>query len=95
MMRRMTAVPALFVVILASSGAHAFDPAQGRQLVNANCLECHGSEVYTREDRKVKDRKGLTAQVRRCEQALGLTWFDDQVNDTAAYLNHTYYKFGN
>jgi len=87
------AVSALFIAALTSGSAQAFDPENGKQLVNANCLECHGTEVYTREDRRVKSRKGLTTQVKRCEQALGLTWFDNEVEDTAEFLNHTYYKF--
>ena len=35
----------------------------------------------------------LEAQVRRCEQSLGLKWFDEEITDMAAYLNTHYYKF--
>ncbi len=93
-MNRTMAISGVFIVALASGSAQAFDPDNGKQLVNSNCLECHGTEVYTRGDRRVKTRKGLTTQVKRCEQALGLTWFDDEVEDTAEFLNNSYYKFG-
>ena len=80
---------------LASGDLLAFDPANGQQLVQQNCHECHGTEIYTREDRRVKTRSGLTKQVQRCELALGLKWFDDEVGDAAAFLNQNYYRFGN
>ncbi len=81
--------------VLAGGHAYAFDPANGGELVQQNCVECHGTEVYTREERRVTSRPGLTKQVRRCELALGLNWFDDEVEDVAEYLNRNYYKFGN
>jgi hypothetical protein len=35
----------------------------------------------------------LESQVRRCEQSLGLKWFEDDITDMAGYLNTHYYKF--
>jgi len=76
------------------------DPAIGKALIEKNCVSCHassyggdGSEVYTREYRKVKTSKGLVAQVRACNTNLGLKWFEDEELNAAAYLNQTYYKF--
>ena len=63
-------------------------------MVNQNCTSCHGSELYTRKDRLVTSRPGLTKQVKRCELALGLTWFDDDIDNVAEYLNGKYYRFG-
>ncbi len=88
-----TLIPAM-VLALASTTTVAADPANGKQLSESHCVKCHGSEVYTRENRRVTSLPGLHKQVRFCEQNLGLTWFDDQVDDTAAYLNLEYYKFG-
>ena len=62
-------------------------------LVTEHCIKCHGSEVYTRPDRKVTSRDGLERQVRRCETALELTWFDDDIAGVAGYLNQQYYHF--
>lgn len=90
-------------LILAAAGPHvaAGDPApapatpqdKAEALVNEYCIKCHGSEVYTRPDRKVVSRDGLDRQVRRCETALELKWFDEDIADVAEYLNHHYYRF--
>lgn len=71
----------------------AISQADGKELHEENCTRCHGSEVYTREDRKVTSREGLTKQVRRCTTMLGVQWFDDDIDAVAEYLNSTYYKF--
>lgn len=84
----------LTLAVIASSPVLAFDPAAGQQLVNDNCNSCHGTEVYTRKDRMVTSRDGLTTQVKRCELALGLTWFEDDVDNAAEYLNQQFYRFG-
>jgi hypothetical protein len=31
--------------------------------------------------------------VQRCELALGLGWFDEEITGVADYLNENYYKF--
>jgi hypothetical protein len=41
----------------------------------------------------VTTRNGLDQQVQRCELSLGLKWFDDDIENVAAYLNQTYYHF--
>jgi hypothetical protein len=87
-----TLIPAL-MLILASTPSIAADPASGKQLTETHCVKCHGNEVYTRENRRVTSLEGLHKQVRFCEQNLGLTWFDDQIDDTATYLNLEFYKF--
>ena len=80
--------------LFATSSAQAADLDQGKNLIDQNCVRCHGSEIYTRSDRRVTSLPGLHKQVRRCEQMLGLTWFDEDINNTVGYLNHHYYKFG-
>jgi hypothetical protein len=81
------------ISLLAASGVQAGDADKGHQLVESNCIRCHGSEVYTRPDHKVTSLPGLEKQVQRCELMLGLTWFDDDIDDAATYLNQEYYKF--
>lgn len=66
---------------------------QAKALYDANCISCHGSEIYTRDPRMVASFDGLERQVQRCESALGLRWFDEEINDVAAYLNHHFYQF--
>lgn len=98
------AVIMLFLTALASAAAAdpfaGGDPKIGKQMVEKNCVSCHassfggdGSSIYTREDRIVKDPKGLLARIRTCETNLNLKWFEDEEMHVAAYLNQTYYHF--
>jgi mono/diheme cytochrome c family protein len=64
-----------------------------KALVKEHCSSCHGSEVYTRENRRVGSLEALHTQVRMCEQNLGLTWFDDQIDAVTNLLNAQFYKF--
>ena len=88
-----------FIIYTSILLAVALGPAQaenveaGKKLVDANCNHCHGSEVYTRSDRRVGSLPQLRNQVQRCELALGLKWFDDEIDNASAYLNHQFYKF--
>lgn len=82
----------LFVALAVAWAPNAIADA-GEALHEEHCTRCHGSEVYTREDRNVHSLAGLEAQVRRCDQNLGLTWFDDEVSQVTGYLNDHYYKF--
>jgi hypothetical protein len=98
--------PTLAFALLTFSALAAADPFAGgdqkigKQMVQKSCTSCHvssfggdGSSVYTREDRIVKDAKGLLARVRTCETNLNLKWFEDDELHVAAYLNQTYYHF--
>ena len=68
-------------------------PDNGQTLVDQNCIQCHGSEIYTRPDRKVNSLDGLGRQVRRCETNLQLRWFDEDVEAVTGHLNRSYYRF--
>jgi mono/diheme cytochrome c family protein len=67
--------------------------AHGQKLVEQNCTKCHGDEVYTRADHRVKSLAALGKQVRRCKDNIGIQLFDEDVNDIIKYLNTKYYKF--
>jgi len=66
---------------------------QGKKLHEGNCVRCHNSQLYLRENRKVKNLGALSGQVQTCTTNLGLTWFEDEVAAVANYLNAQYYKF--
>jgi len=97
-----TLIPSLLLGLslgLFSSGAAASgqerapDLANGEKLVTQNCTRCHDDSVYTRPNRRVKTLPGLGKQVRFCKDNLGITWFDDEVNDVIYFLNDRYYHF--
>ncbi|MFP5506259.1 MAG: c-type cytochrome [Gammaproteobacteria bacterium] len=92
MNRYLHIVPALVIGLVFLPQAGAADLKAGQALHDQHCLKCHDSGVYTREDRRVSSLEGLRKQVKRCELSLGLTWFDEQVDDVVHYLNSTYYK---
>jgi cytochrome c5 len=93
-------VAALVAATLSAMLAATISPNVAAQAPDAhalyqdNCTSCHGSEIYTRPDRKVTSKDALDTQVRMCEQNLGLKWFDDEVGSVATLLNQEYYKFG-
>jgi mono/diheme cytochrome c family protein len=76
------------------TSTQAADINNGKQLHQKYCLRCHQSEMYTRDDRKVKTLEQLNKQVQQCELAIELGWFEEEVEDVTDYLNVTYYLFG-
>lgn len=83
----------LLATSLSVEAAEAEDTSDVKALYDQHCTSCHETEVYTRSDRKVTSHDGLQRQVRRCELALGLKWFDEEIADMTAYLNTHYYRF--
>jgi len=87
----------LILVSLCLAGASqtllAADIKNGKQLQQKNCMSCHDDGMYTRDERRVTNMPALRTQVQRCETTLGLTWFDEEVDDVTAYLNKSFYKF--
>jgi hypothetical protein len=71
----------------------AADIENGDDLHFENCTGCHDSTAYTRDNRVVRSLTRLGTQVRFCRDNLGLTWFDDEVDDVIGYLNKEYYHF--
>ena len=93
--RRNRIVPALALPLLLGilPAAAEETAADAHALHEQNCVKCHGTDIYTRADRKVTSYDGLGRQVRRCETALGLRWFDEDIADMTAYLNQNFYRF--
>lgn len=96
--------PVLLVAPLAAPSAanHAdgADPGEGGKLHRENCIGCHRSltrgdadSLYTRKDRRVTSLSGLRAQVDRCQFALELQWFDEEIDHVTEYLNRKFYRF--
>jgi hypothetical protein len=81
------------LAVVCATQSQAADGGGVQTLYDRHCVSCHGSEVYTREDRKVTSLPGLERQVQRCETALGLRWFDEDISGMSQLLNERYYHF--
>jgi len=79
------------VIFIAS--ANATDIDNGSELHAGNCTACHDSALYHCENKRVQTLARLGTQVRFCKDHLGITWFDDEVEDVVGYLNKNYYHF--
>ncbi|MBP7900382.1 MAG: cytochrome c [Gammaproteobacteria bacterium] len=64
-----------------------------KKLVQANCVSCHQTEVYTRDNRKVKNLSSLATFVENCNTQTAAGWFPEDVDAVVKYLNANYYKF--
>ena len=91
MIMRIPIIALLTATFAATSSAA--DSENARALYERHCVACHGTEVYTREDRKITSLPSLKNQVRRCETALELRWFDEDIDDVSQFLNEHYYRF--
>ncbi len=79
--------------LLATLSASAAEGVDAQGLIENNCSSCHGSEIYTREDRKVNSLSGLKKQVAACKSNLNAGLSDDDMAAVVALLNNEYYKF--
>ena len=87
---------AALAVLLAPS-AHAAslpgDSAEGKRLLDANCMECHQTDVYTRKDRSVTSLAGLKEQVASCTHMAPKDFSESEMQDLLKYLNDQFYHF--
>jgi hypothetical protein len=64
----------------------------GKELHNEFCIACHGSEMYTRQESKIKNHFDLRRQVSFCKSHLSLDWFPEEETSVIKYLNSEYYN---
>ncbi len=93
--RTMGAMCLLVTTLILSNAAFAENNATNGKILydKAKCQKCHGTEVFTREDRKVKDLEALETQIRMCDSQLSVNWFDEDISDVVAYLKEAFYTF--
>ena len=97
---------AVSVLALLAAPALAEDAAaieEGRALLkehncNGNCHQSHSDDnealgLYTREDRKAKDREALDRYVRLCVASVGTMVFPDEMAKMSAAVNADFYKY--
>jgi mono/diheme cytochrome c family protein len=82
-----------FLLVLTVGYSLAADPQEGKALVKKNCTGCHGSEVYSRPDRRIDSMDSLRKQVEVCSKNAHTDWNDAQKADVIAYLNEAFYHF--
>lgn len=76
--------------------AHAhgrLSETRGELLYSTHCNACHTSKIYWREQKLATDWGSLKAQVRHWQASIGLGWSEEEIEDTAHYLNAVYYRF--
>ncbi len=83
----------LSLPLQAADAPRAADPKAGKALHDSRCLACHGTEAYTREDRKIRSASALASRVSACSANTGAGWFPQEEADVAAYLNEAFYRF--
>ena len=76
-----------------STSKAAVDEDSGEGIHQASCSGCHGTEIYTRSDRKVTSLDRLGAQVRMCDSQLETQLFPEDMEKLTKYLNESFYKF--
>ncbi len=92
-MQTIRAGTALILTLLLTGPAAAADLAKGKALHDQVCKACHQSDYYTRKNRIIHSDAALKKQVANCQHGAGQHWSAAQIEDVAAYLNATYYKF--
>ena len=66
----------------------------GEQLHNDKCMTCHTTEVYSRDDRRMKTLQALSSQVNNCMKGPAKAeWSEIETNSVIEYLNQKFYKF--
>ena len=58
-----------------------------------NNAQAADEEMFLRTDRMVHSEKQLVERIRQCELGNELAWFEEEVDDVAAYLAQEYYRF--
>lgn len=80
-------------LLLAACGdAPRGDPVRGME-VHKVCLDCHGTELYSSPNRKIKSLDALRRDVVRWGDYYAPALSEQDVDDVTAYLNRDFYKF--
>jgi mono/diheme cytochrome c family protein len=77
-------------LVASTAAAEDFD---AKSFLAEKCSSCHGTEVYSRPNPRVKSLDKLAVQVRRCDANVGTGLFDEDIDAVVKYLNVNFYKF--
>jgi mono/diheme cytochrome c family protein len=87
-----TVIAACVVMAIAGQAAAAGDPVRGEQL-HADCLGCHGTELYVPPKARIKSLSALKTEVERWNDRMNPKFTTQEIEDLVAWLNATFYKF--
>ncbi len=88
----------VLAITLAGAGAALaaepppYDAQRGRMLYETQCRSCHTTQAHWRDKRLVRSWSDLVREVARWEKTAGQHWSDQDIGDTAAYLNSIFYR---
>lgn len=67
---------------------------RGKRLVDAYCMRCHDTGVYTRRDRQIQSLTALRGQVKACgDMATRRDFSAAETQDVVKYLDERFYRF--
>ncbi len=66
---------------------------EGKASYENNCTGCHGTDVFTRDERSIDSLESLKKRVNACNGAVDNKLSDDEIKSVTEYLNRFYYKF--
>ena len=69
------------------------DSANGQRLLDANCMTCHQTDIFTRKDRQVQSLDTLKEQLVACSHAAKKDFSASEMQDLLKYLNDQFYHF--
>lgn len=85
------------LLMLMMTSAHAAsspgDNANGKRLLDAHCMECHQTDIFTRKDRKIQSLEALKEQLADCTQMAEQEFSASEMHDLLGYLNDEFYRF--
>jgi hypothetical protein len=76
-----------------ASGTETEGSLTGKQLLEAKCMGCHKTEVYTAANRKIVNLPNLRNKIFSCSEAAKTGWTRAQNIQVLTYLNAEYYLF--
>jgi mono/diheme cytochrome c family protein len=80
-------------MVSADAAALPGDSAEGKRLLDANCMKCHQTDIFTRKDRQVQSLDALKAQLVTCSHAAKREFSASELQDLLKYLNDQFYHF--
>jgi hypothetical protein len=85
----------LLILLMASAHTASLpgDSVEGKRLLDANCMKCHQTDIFTRKDRQIQSLDALKEQLVSCSHAAKKEFSASELQDLLKYLNDQFYHF--